>query len=388
MLKVKVTVFVLFFSALAVFTYIIWGTNLGAAFATREAPSLVPGNFSVSFDGNSFKRVIADKGGFYALKDRGITRFDNFGEIIWEYPLNYENPVLVHSGSYVAVSEHRARTYRAFNPYGSLYTLTFENDILSYHIAKNGYSVVVTESESGYGINVFNTAGNLVKHKGIEDRNLFPLSADISLDGRILVISYLDISGPNILSYICAYYIRESDAANHTDGLFASFRHLEGEIISKVRFIDSSNLMYSSDSQFGVYELAQGERVNYRWSRVLDNRAVFVNVVDNVGVAVAFGSSLLNREGYEEGTFIVYGVSGDELVSHTIDGSITYLSIGKEGAVIGGGALRRSFVAITYGNRVAWAHTATSDVLDFVILDRPGRALLVSPARMEIMEVR
>lgn len=385
---VKAIALAFIFLVLSVFLYIIWGGSLGTAFVTGEAPSLVSENFSIVFDENVFKKTISDDSGFFTLTGSRIARFDHFGQIIWEQPLNYENPIFVHSGSYVAVSAYRARTYRAFGPYGSLHTLTFENDILSYHIAANGYSAVMTGSEAGYNINVFNAAGLPVKRREINERNLFPLSMAISPDGRILVVSYLDISGPIILSYICAYYIHESEAANYTDGLFASFRHLEGEIISKVRFIDSTNLMYSSDGQFGVYELGPGARVRHRWSNILNNRAVFVEAVEGIGIAVAFGSVLLNREGIAEGTFIVYNVNGDELASYIMDGSITYLSLGKEAAIIGGGALRRSFAAVTYRNRVVWEYTATSDILDFVILDTPERALIVSPNRMEIMRTR
>jgi len=386
MTKATVSAFIVL--VLAVFLYIIWGGNLGATFNTRDAPSLVSSNFFVVFDENFFKKTISDGSGFYTLTADRVARFDINGELIWEHQMNLESLTFVHNGSYIAASAYRARIFRAFGPRGILHTLTFENDILSYNIAANGYSVIMTQSEGGYNIDVFNSAGNHIKRRPVEARNLFPMSMDISPDGRILVVSYLDISGSVILSYICAYYIRESDAANYTDGLFASFRQLEGEIISKVRFIDSSSLMYSSDARFGVYELGPGARFRYRWSKELDNRTVFLEAVNNVGIAVAFGSSLLNREGFAEGTFIVYGVNGDVLATYNMDGSITHLSVGSEAVVIGGGSLRRSFAAIKYRNRVAWEYTATTDVLDFVILDRPERALIVTPTRMEIMEVR
>jgi len=382
---IVITLLLLVFASL---WYIVFGDNLGLTFGTRTAPVLASGNFSVDFGQNAFPKTVSDGTGFFALTNGIVTRFDNSGSLSWEHPINHLNPTFVTAGSYVAVSELRGRNFQVFGSRGLLYTIAFENDILNYHIAYNGYSAVMTGSGNGYSINIFSASGDSIKRKEVEERNLFPMSMAISSDGRVLAVSYLSVGEPVVVSYICAYYIDENDAANYTDGLFALFSQVEGEIIYNVEFIDENHLMYSSDGRFGVYEVGPGQRARHIWSKTFDNRASFVEAVSGVGVAVAFGQPLINRAGFEEGTFMVYGYNGNELAAFVMDGPITYLSSGLEAAIVGGGPLGRSFSAITYRNRVAWEYTATSDVLDFVVLDRPERVLMVTPTRMEIMEVR
>lgn len=365
---------------------IIFQDNIFVNFRTGSVPALVSKGFSLDFAENLSVKTLSDGSGFFSLTNSRAARFDNDGILLWEHPLNYTNPTFVSNGSYIAVSQLRGRTYHAFSAGGIIYTINFDNDILNYNIASNGYSAVLTGSEIAYSINVFNRAGTLVWSRTIEDRSLFPISMAVSPGGNILAVSYLDISGPTVMSYICAYYIDSEIGTESDEGLFALFRHVEGEIIHKVEFIDETHLMFCSDTELGVYELDELRRVNHRWSKNFDNHITFVETVANVGVAVAFGRPLLNREGLEEGSFIVYSPTGSELASFVMEGAITYLSTGSDAAIIGGGPLGRSFTALTYRNRIAWNYIATSDVLDFVILDRPGRALLVTPSRMMIME--
>ena len=369
-------------------SHIVFGEGLIARFGTRPAPTLVRSDFSVELSERGSIQAISDGSGFFILRSTNVTRFDNSGRQLWAQPISYTNPTFVRGGSYVGVSEYRGRTFHVFGPGGLMYAINFENDILSFHVASNGYSAVMTHIGGSYNITVFNAAGSSIKLRIIEEGGLFPVSMAISPDGRILAVSYLNTAGAVISSYICVYCIEAFDAAAGTDGLFALFRQLEGEIIYKVAFIDDSRLMYSSDREFGVYGLAPAGRVRHLWSEAFDNHAVFLEAVKNVGIAVAFGPPLISREGFEEGRFILYSPDGAELASFMMDGRITRMSIGPEAVIIGGGPLGRSFAAITYRNRVAWEYTATSDVLSFVTLDRPQRALLVTPARMEIMETR
>ena len=374
--------------ALAGFLYINWSDAPGANFAASRTPTLAAGDFSVYFTENTFYQSVSDDLGFYILGRRVVRRYDTEGTLLWTRSISHTNPTFVQGGHYIALSAYRARAYYVFGPEGSLYTLTFDNDILSYHVACNGYSAVMSmDNSGGYNIEVFSASGTRVKQRVLNERNLFPVSMAISPDARILVVSYLDISGYNILSYICAYHIHERDRA-HNDGLFASFRQIEGEIISKVRFIDSAHLMFSSDGQFGVYRLDSDMQFNYSWSIALENQAAFVDVISETGIAIAFGRPLLGAGGIQEGTFAIHGLDGTLIATYFMDGGISYLSTGTGAAIIGGGPLRRNFAAINYRGQVVWEYRATSDVLDFVLLDSYTRALIVTPTRMQIMEVR
>lgn len=375
--------------ATAGFLYISWGEGFDVNFGASRVESFAPGDFFIDFDGTVLYQSASDELGFYIFGRRNIRRYDIEGNRLWERTTSHANPTSVQGGNYIGISAYRARAYYAFGPYGALYTIATENDILSYHIACNGYSAILSVTDYGsYHMEVFNTAGMRVWQRILKERNVFPISMAISPDATTLIVSYLDTSGHTILSYICAYHIYAEGSMSYDDGLFASFSQIEGEIISRVAFIDSKHLMYSSDGRVGMYIIDYESRISHVWSRILENQAVFVEVVRGVGVAVAYGRPLPGAEGVPEGTFVIYGLEGWELATYFMSGGIRYLSTGSGAAIIGGGALRRDFAAIDYNNQVVWEYTATSDVLDFVILDSPMRALIVTPMRMQIMEAR
>jgi len=361
----------------------LWSGNFGANFGATHGQALVAAGFLIEFEENVLYQSVSDELGFYILERRSIRRYDDLGQRLWERTMSHASPVFVQGGHYIGLASYRARTYYAFGPDGPLYTLDFDNDILSHHIACNGYSAIMSEADDGgFVIEVFNNAGLRVKRRVLEERNLFPISMAISPDATVIVVSYLDVSQHVIMSYICAYYI-------HGDGgLFASFRMIEGGIISRVAFIDDEHLMFSSLEQFGVYRFGAEPRISHVWSSEFASHAAFVEVVRGSGIAVAYGAPRVGAEGVMEGTFALYGINGSELATYFMQGGIRYMSTGAGAVVIGGGPLRRDFAAIDYSGRVVWNYTATSDVLDFVILDTPERALIATPVGMQIMELR
>jgi len=361
--------------------YMNWGDGFGSDFGAIGAPSFGAGDFHINFDSNLIYQSASDELGFYILERRSIRRYDVYGQRLWERTMSHANPVFVQGGHYIGVGAHLARAFYVFGPDGLVYRLDFDNDILSYHVACNGYSAILSVNEYGrYYIEAFNAGGTRVMQRVLEERNLFPISMAISPDASTLIVSYLDMSGHNMLSYICAYDMYDGT-------LFASFRQIEGEIISRVLFIDDDYLMFSSVGQLGVYRLSAESRISYVWSKEFEAQAVFVEVIDGVGIAVAYGQSGLGAESAVEDTFVIYSLAGDRLAEYFMSGGVRYLSTGAGAAIIGGGPLLRDFIAIDYSNEVVWRYTATSDVLDFVILDTPQRALITAPTRMQIMEV-
>ena len=363
--------------------HMLWSGAFGANFGAAQGQALISEGFLIEFDENVVYQSASDELGFYILERRSIRRYDVLGQRLWERTMSHASPVFAQGGHYIGLASYRTRTYYAFGPDGPLYTLNFDNDILSHHIACNGYSAIMSEMDDGsFIIEVFNNAGLRVKRWVSDERNLFPISMAISPDATMIVVSYLDVSQHVIMSYICAYYIQGDG------GLFASFGLLEGEIISRVAFIDDKHLMFSSLEQFGVYRFGAEPRISHVWSAEFANRAAFVEVVRGAGIAVAYGAPRVGAEGLEEGAFVIYGIDRSELATYFMQGGIKYMSASAGAVIIGGGPLSRDFAAIDYRGRVVWNYTATSDVLDFVILDTPERALIATPIRMQIMELR
>ena len=375
---------------LAAFLYFFWSADAPEKTSdSGQLPSLVEADSPVLLDMGVSSRCIADDSGFFLLLGDGIRRYDNSQKLKWDYPLNLSNPTYVANATYVAVGEYKGTSLNVFGQSGIVYTLNFDNEIINFTVGSNGYAAVtVASTGGGYTINVYNSEGKRITYLVVEVTNNYPIHSTLSPDGRVLAVSFLNLSGTQMESYICAYYLKQSDGLDYTDAMFASFNRTEGEIISKVEFIDDSALMFLSDGQYGVYELSSSNQMVLKWFKEINNEVSFANVISGKGIAIAFGKSIVNKDGLAEGSALILDRSGKQIASYTMEGPVNYLHCGKEAAIIGGGSSGRNFAAVSYKNKVLWEYTATADVLDFVILDKLDKVLLVSSGSITFMETR
>ena len=376
--------------ALAAFLYFFWSSDAPVKTSdTGQLPSLVDTGSPTSLEMGASSRCISDGSGFYLLLGDGIRRYDNSSKLRWDYPLNMSNPTYVSNATFVAIGEYKGSLLSVFGQSGLIYELNFDNEIINFTVGSNGYAAVtIASTRGGYTIDVYNATGKRITSFVVESTNYYPMHSALSPDGRVLAVSVLNLTGTQMESHIRAYYLRESDGMDFTDGMFANFHKTEGEIISKIAFIDDSQLMFLSDGQYGVYELSGSNRMILKWFREVNNEVSFANAINDKGMVIAFGKSLVNKDGLAEGILLVIDKSGKQIATHTMEGPVTYLHCGKDALIVGGGNSHREFAALSYKDKILWEYTATSDVLDFVILDKPEKVLLVSSGRVAFMETR
>ena len=375
---------------LATFLYFFWSDAAPARTSdSSQMPSLVETGTPIQLDMGASSRCISDGSGFFLLLDDGIRRYDNSAKLRWDFPLSMSNPTYVANATFVAVGEYKGTSLNVFGQSGLIYSLSFDNEIINFTIGANGYAAVTIASlRGGYTIDIFNDTGKRITSFVVEVENNYPINSALSPDGRILAVSFLSLSGTQMESHMRAYYLKQSDGLDFTDGMFASFHKTEGEIISKVEFIDSSTLMFLSDGQYGVYELNSSNHMVLKWFREINNEISFANAINDKGMAIAFGKSLVNKDGLAEGSLLILDKSGRQLATYTMEGPVTYLHCGKDAVIAGGGNSAREFAAISYKDKVIWEYTATSDILDFVILDKAEKVLIVSAGSINFMEMR
>ena len=376
--------------SLAVFLYFFWNDDAPAKTSdSSKLPSLVETASPISLEMGSASKCISDGSGFYLLMGDGVKRYDNLSKLKWDYTLNMANPTYVSNATFIAIGEYKGSSLSVFGQSGLVYELNFDNEIINFTIGSNGYTAVtIASTRGGYTTDVYNTLGKRITSFVVEATNYYPMHSALSPDGRVLAVSFLNLSGTQMESHICAYYLRESDGMDFTDAMFATFHKTEGEIISKIAFIDDTQLAFLSDGQYGVYELSGSNRMNLKWFREVNNEVSFATVINDKGMAIAFGKSLVNKDGLAEGTLLMLDKSGKQIASYTMEGPITYLHCGKDAVIVGGGKSSREFASVSYKDKVLWEYTATSDVLDFVILDKVEKVLLVSSGRLTFMETR
>lgn len=373
---------------LAVFLYFKWGMDELGPGKTLSYVGFVSAGEGFKYDyGKTPDIYYSNKGIFLSTQD-GVKRLDMEGALKWDYPLNFNAPRMQGEGGYAIIAESKGLEAYVFSEEGFLYKIGLDNPLLSCGINKKGHAFVITSTNGGsYTVNTYNEKGALVSQDLKEDEGVYPISADISDDGRILAVSALSTRGISISSVISFYYVNSAEAASFTDGLFATASNFNNEIVSKINFTDGNKLLYLSDRSIGSIETGTDNYLKELWRKELKNeieRSAFVN--GNV-YAVSTGKALNNKDGYKEGTLLYYDILSGEIKFQLETGSsINYMSGANGSLVISGGASGKDFTAFNLKGDKLWEYRGTADSMKIIILDKTDKIACTTPLKFEIMQ--
>jgi hypothetical protein len=369
---------------LAVYLYLTWGMGESLPIKSGKGINLGPSGTQVDVDFTGLTRSFSDGAGFYLCTGDGVRRYDNNCQTVWDYPLNFTNPVFIENNGYVGASEYKAFTYYAFDDSGLIYTHVFDNEILNFSISQNGHSTVVVATDTGYTINVYNKSGTLLKYFIFQDRFNYPIAADISADGKILVVSFLDTSQIEMRSSISAYYLSGDEAIDFKDGLFANFNLAEGQVISTLKFMGPNELLFVSDRKIGCYR-ASDQSMELTWAKDINNEIEYIGYLNEMTIAVALGKPIADAEGMDEGTLLITDTDGTVKATLNEAGNISYLSAGRDTVIIGTGMGGRKFSGLNEEGSLLWEYESTLDIMDIVTLDEPDKVLATGAGKLAIL---
>ncbi|WP_250229109.1 DUF5711 family protein [Anaeropeptidivorans aminofermentans] len=387
-MRVKSMMVALGLIVLAVFLYFKWGMNDLGAGKNLSYMGFIPLGEGFQYDyGKTPDIYYSNKGIFLSTQD-GVKRLDTEGALKWDYPLSFNSPRMQGEGGYVIISESKGLDAYVFSEEGFLYKIGLENPLLSCGINKKGHAFVITSTDTGsYTVNTYNEKGALVSQDLKEDEGIYPISADISDDGRILAVSALSTRGINISSVISFYYINSAEAASFTDGLFATASDFDNEIVSKINFTDGNKLMYLSDQSIGAIETGTDNYLKELWRAELKNEIERSSFVNGSIYAISMGKVLNNKDGYKEGTLLYYDIlSGEIKLQLETGSSINYMSGGNGSLIISGGASGKDFTALNAKGDKLWEYRGTADSMKIIILDKTDKIACTTPLKFEIMQ--
>ena len=291
-------------------------------------------------------------GGFLQYTKDGITYYGSSGNKTWTDSYGLTTPIAVSRGDYTALYESEGRNVRVYNEDGPVYNVQTSDTIAAVSVAENGYIGVITGGDADM-VSVYNTSGNMLFQRVEADSGVYPLCCDISPDGAIIAISYMDTTGVGIESMIGMFYISADEGADYTDSMFSAVTS-DDNIIFKLYFMSDSGLV------------AIGDRHIIRVSRagVEENTVDVTNEITGVGlcgnkIALAYGDEMPDREGEEPGTIMFVSSNGNISAGYSIGTEADYFMTSDGGAVMGSGT---SYYGINDGGKLEWQLNTSGNV--------------------------
>ncbi|MCQ2536484.1 MAG: DUF5711 family protein [Lachnospiraceae bacterium] len=190
-----------------------------------------------TFDSNLIK--YSSDGAFYTKED---------GSLIWNVSYEYANPTLKKTKDYVLIYDERGRGLELMDKEGVVLTLEMNMSIRRAAISNTGVIAILMEENHISYLQLYASDGKKIAEGVIYPQNSgFPVSIALSSDGKLLMVSEIDISEKKISSRVVFYNFGRV-GQNESDNIVASYLY-EDETIPDVCFMkDDTPIAYSGET--------------------------------------------------------------------------------------------------------------------------------------------
>ena len=264
--------------------------------------------------------------GFLKYSSDGIEYQKKFGVSEWNTPVSYAHPFIAKSDSYAAMGDRGGNILTVFDEYGEVSSLTLGFPLIQASISKQGMVEVILEGEDSNYIQVYDREGKLIAEmKSTVDVTGYPLTAALSPDGTILVVSYYSVKGMKAKNSLAFYDLSRQLQNDEDISLEGGFEY-ENLMIPKLVFLKDRYMAAVGDGEIHFFKVSDETREVNSVKCSEEIESVFV-IGDNLGLI------LDNTQKPEKGkyTFEIYSSKGTRKTASYLDMNYESISVwGKQ----------------------------------------------------------
>lgn len=247
-------------------------------------------------------QYVALNGNILRCSRDGAACVSDKGETIWDLTYEMKQPLVDVCEDYAVIAEASGNKVFIVNTKGKQGELETLLPIRQVRVAAQGMVVVVLEDGDKNWINFYDKDGKcLAENKAPLSSKGYPLSVDVSRDGKKLAVSYLQIQGASIEN-IVAFYNFDSVGYNVTDHLMSSTLY-EGTVIPTITFLNNNLAVAFGDNQCIGYEGTQNPEEIFQLHFEEEIESIFYNedyigfVFRNNSSTAAYRMEVYNKKG-------------------------------------------------------------------------------------------
>lgn len=198
-------------------------------------------------------RYAAFRNGIIRYSKNGVTYLNRRNEVLWIQPAQFQNPVIDISGLTFAVADAGGNTVQVFTEEGLKGEFETNLPIEKFSISNQGIVSAILKNENSPMIVTYDSTGNiLVENQVVIGSMGYPTALDMSPDGNVLVVSYLDMRSGMLKSRVAGYNFSEEGAEQENHQV--SIEEYEDSIMPEVFFMDDFTSVAVGDHSFAISE--------------------------------------------------------------------------------------------------------------------------------------
>ena len=332
---------------------------------------------------NSGENIYTYKDYIYIYGKSGIKIYQNT-DLIYEEAFDMENPYMVSSYDKIVIGDFSGKTIRIFNSSSLLYYVNHSESILSCTVNKNGYSAIISKTDSLYEILVFNNKGeNIFYLSDITSSEGIPVNLALSNDNLSLAVSFLNIESSYIESNIAIYSLSQDE---NTDSLIAAFKK-SNQMSAIIKFVDYQNLVILSDKELSIISVKESSNSVKELSNIeFKNTIDFVRFLNTSYFALIYGTALegQDKSAVNQNSAILYNALGGKVKEISFDKDITGIYANAYGFVV---SQNRFFEGYSTSGTKVFEYQATQDIKDVQFFGSTDRLLILTENEIKILKL-
>ena len=211
----------------------------------------------------------------------GAACMNEKGKTVWDLTFEMQRPFVDVCEDYAAIAEAGGNKVYIVNKDGKQGELETLLPIRQVRVAAQGIVIVVLEDGNKNWINFYNKDGDLLADNKAPLANKgYPLSLDVSNDGKKLAVSYLQIEGVKTESVV-AFYNFDSVGYNVTDHLMSSTVY-EDTLFPTIAFLTNTVAVAFGDNMCVGYEGTQNPEEIFRLTFDEEIESIFYDFMKQV----------------------------------------------------------------------------------------------------------
>ena len=208
-------------------------------------------SYSSSTSDNS--QYVPFKNGIVRYNKDGVTFLNKQNEEKWIYASQFTTPVMDAAENAFAVADIGGNIIQVFSKDGLKGEIETTLPIEKISVSDQGIVSVILKNEMSPVIMTYDATGNMLIENQVDIKNLgYPTAIEMSPDGTVLAVAYLDVSSVILKTKVVCYNFGESgDSEKNYE---VSVEEYQDSMIPELYFMGESTLVAVSDHSFIIYE--------------------------------------------------------------------------------------------------------------------------------------
>lgn len=319
------------------------------------------------------------------VTEDGVKALSLEGEEIWADTHTIKNISIAQRTPYFAIGEKGGNSINIFGTHGKKGEIKFANPVLYFSMNKKGDIVVIEGTIDGHVISAYDKDGTSLGVKWItyiQDVG-HPTVAEISPDGKSILISHINTRGAQVVSNIIAIEIGSEQAAKLDHVLYGET--YKGTIISEIEFIDERVWVAIGDNCMGFTktdgtEIMKISDVYYNHVPILERAEEW----QGINYPVISTTKPVDSTVHPVERLTFFSQTGEQVEELELEGGTSYMYGDGKTVIIG---KDRQFTAYNNMGQKRWDYIAKKDILKMIPLHPQQKVIMISRGKVELMQV-